>query len=176
MTHATARRAAGFTLVEALAVLLIIGLAAGAVVLALPPAAPSGADETKAFVARARLLSEAAVMEGRTTGVRLTQTGYAYARRAEGEWSPIEDQDAFAAREWGERVSVEMERDGALTPLPYDATTDDPNAPPPTPQIRFDPTGMATPFRLRIDRPDGSYVIDGGADGALSWSQESARG
>ena len=68
---------AGFTLVELMATLAIIGLAAGAVMLTLPDTSPKVGDEAARLGARLIAAREEAVMTNRAVAIEASAEGYA---------------------------------------------------------------------------------------------------
>ena len=81
----------GFTLVELMVVVAIIGLAAAAVVLTLPAADGGMPAQATRFAARVANLRDRAVIEGRNYGLWVTASGYGFERRRGDAWEPIED-------------------------------------------------------------------------------------
>lgn len=84
-------RESGFTLVEMMVVITIIGLAAAAIVLTLPAANGGARAEATRFAARVASLRDRAVIEGRGYGVWMTASGYGFERRAGDRWAQVED-------------------------------------------------------------------------------------
>lgn len=142
----SARRArrAGFTLVELLMTVAIIGLAAGAVVLAVPDPRPSVAEDAERFAARLSRAREEAVLTNRPVAVETTAAGYGFSAFDGADWSPLTD-GPFGPEAWSEGVSV---------------------APADTIRVVFDPTGVAEPATLTLSR-DGRVsriAIDGAGE------------
>lgn len=98
----------GFTLVELMVVLALLGLAAAAVVLTMP--APGGGARAEAvrFAARVAALRDRAVVEGRPLALWVSASGYGFERRADGRWLPLDD-DRLARADWkgGTQVTVD---------------------------------------------------------------------
>ena len=129
----------GFTLVELLIVLAIIGLMSALVVLAIPDPRGTLESEAERFAARARAAQERAVMDNRPVAVRVDRAGYGFEWRSEGEWRPIASRP-FEERKWTEGTSAELDGDSA--------------------RIDFDPTGFAEPAELILTRGDERIAVE----------------
>jgi general secretion pathway protein H len=135
-------RAGGFTLVELMVVLVILGLAAAVVVLAMPDEGGSLQSEAERFAARAKAARDNAIVESRPALLRVDAEGYGVARRARGEW--VED----ARLDWASGTEVLVEGvDGA--------------------QTRFDTTGLASPLSVTLRRRNRQVAVAIEADGSV---------
>ena len=130
-TSATGTAERGFTLVELMVVLVIVGLTAAAVVLAMPD--PRGAlrQDALRLAARADAARERAMMDNRPVALVLGERGYGFEWRLEGEWKPVARRP-FVAQEWSEGTRASI--DGGES------------------RIVFDSTGFAEPATLRLVR------------------------
>src|SRR5690606_30071026 len=72
---------AGFTLVELMLVLAIMGLAAATVMLTLPDSQRGARDEADRLAARLAAVRDLAVIEGRGTAAVISASGYGFERR-----------------------------------------------------------------------------------------------
>ena len=136
----------GFTLVELMVVLAVMGLLAGAVMLAMPDPRGRLVDEAERFAARAVAARDLAVVEGRPVALRVTPAGYAFDRRADGAWVPIGERP-FVSQPWREGTS-------ALVPAAARAT--------------FDATGRpSTPLALTLVRGGERLAVAIEADGRV---------
>ena len=143
-TSATGTAERGFTLVELLAVLAILGLASGAVMLALPEPDGGVRMEAARLAARAQAAQERAVMDNRPVALVLRAASYGFEWRRGGEWQPV-GQKPLLERQWDEGTQVASE--GAER------------------RIVFDSTGFAEPARIRLRRGEVEAVVavaDGG--------------
>jgi general secretion pathway protein H len=136
--------AEGFTLVELMVVLVIVGLVSAAVVLAMPD--PRGAlrGEALRLAARADAARERAMMDNRPVALVLREGGYGFEWRNDGEWRAIAERP-FVAQDWSEGTRASL--DGGES------------------RIVFDSTGFAEPARLRLVRGKEEAqveVVDGG--------------
>ena len=132
----------GFTFIELMVVIFIIGLAATAVILAIPDQGGSVYAEAERFAARAKAAREYAIIESRPAELRLGPGGYTMSVRRAGEW---QESGRF---EWAAGTRVQL------------AGGEDEGA-------RFDSTGLATPFRLALERDDRRVLVEIGHDGSI---------
>ena len=133
----------GFTLIELMVVIAIIGLMSAAVIFNLPDPRGGLVDEAERFAARAVAARDEAVITARETRVRVTQTGYAFDKRRRGEWSVIDGKPLLPAN-WGEGTQANSA------------------------EIIFDPTGLASDSqRVLISRDGASVAVELGSDGSI---------
>ncbi|WP_276208011.1 GspH/FimT family pseudopilin [Sphingomonas pseudosanguinis] len=142
-------RANGFTLVELMIVITVIGLASAIAVWSLPDRRGRVADEALKFAARVRAAHDVAVVEASPVSIWVTRGGYGFDRRAEGAWSPMTAKPLRVAQ-W---------EDGTQAQIP-DASG--------RVRITFDVTGLADrPVELRLTRERASSIVRIGADGTV---------
>lgn len=135
---------AGFTLVELLMTVAIIGLAAGAVVLSVPDPRPSVAEDAERFAARLSRAREEAVLTNRPVAVETTAAGYDFSSFDGAEWSPLTD-GPFGPEPWSDGLTV---------------------SPAESVRLVFDPTGVAEPATVILSR-DGQasrVQVDGAGE------------
>ena len=132
----------GFTLVELIVVITIIGLLAAAAMLAIPDSNGGLTAEAERFAARAKAAQEAAVINSRATSLAVDPSGYAIARSDGGAWRQLSrhgweagTQPDFGGRTQGRTV--------------------------------FDATGLADPLEVNLRRGNSRAQIVIGSDGEI---------
>ena len=126
---------AGFTLVELLVVLVVIGLMAATVVINLPDPRGRLADDGTALAARLVAARDFAIIGGRDIGVRFDAAGYGFQQRRGESWAPVNER-ALAPQHWRAGVAATTAVEGGAA-------------------LVFDTTGLATPAEI-ILRRDGA--------------------
>ncbi len=132
----------GFTLVELLMTVAIVGLAAGAVVLSMPDPRPAVGQEAERLAARLIAARDEAVLSNRPIAVEATAAGYAFSTFDGAVWSPLRE-GPFKDETWQE---------GTVLSVPLEPA-----------RVIFDPTGTADPAALTLTREGGAstVVVDG---------------
>ena len=125
---------AGFTLVELMVVLVVIGLMAATVVINLPDPRGRLTDEATALAARLVAARDLSIIGGRDIAVRFDAAGYGFEQRCGEAWAPVAER-ALAPRRWGDGVTAAAAVEGGET-------------------LVFDATGLATPADIRLARDD----------------------
>lgn len=141
------RAEGGFTLIELMVVITIIGLASAVAVLAMPDPRGRLFDEATTFAARTRAAHDSAIIQARPVSVWVSPGGYGFDERTGGRWQPIAETPLRVAR-WGAdvRPSLAVERQ----------------------RVVFDTTGLAdTTLDLRLVRGDESEIVRIGLDGSV---------
>lgn len=127
----------GFTLVEMMVVLVVMGLLASAVLLTLPSGGADLSRETERLAARLARAREEAILVNRQVRATLTASRYGFeVRGAGGEWRPLA-QPPFGDQPWNDRTQVEFDSAGVV----------------------FEPTGQAAPTRIILTRDRRSSTV-----------------
>lgn len=131
----------GFTLVELMVVIVVIGLIAGVAVLAIPEAGGGLRVEAERFAARAKAAQEAAVINSRATALRIDAGGYAVTRSEGGVWRDL------SRHAWESGTQPDLAA-GAQA------------------RVVFDATGISDPLELTLRRGEdrAQIVIDSDGD------------
>jgi general secretion pathway protein H len=125
------RYARGFTLVELMVVLAVLGLAGTAVLLAMPPSDDVLALEAERFGAGLLRARDEAILGTHTIEVTATAEGYGFTRRRFGHWDPLQ-RPPFGNMAWAAGVAPRLPPDRAQV------------------GFRFDPTGATGPRTLTL--------------------------
>jgi general secretion pathway protein H len=89
----------GFTLVELMVVIVIIGLMSGAVVLTMADPRGRISGDIDRFAGRVRAARNSAIIAGKPIALWVSPTAYGFERRAEGQWQAVTD-GPLANRDW----------------------------------------------------------------------------
>jgi general secretion pathway protein H len=136
---------AGFTLVELVVVMLIVGIASAAAVLALPGASDDVRHSADRLAARAVAARDTAILSGRQVRLVADDSGITSFVAAHQGWLPLplpsRDRLALPA---GQTLASE-----------------------PAGAVEFDATGLATPARLVIRKGDATAAVTIDAAGGV---------
>lgn len=105
MPHRASPPANGFSLVELMVALFVLGLLASVAVLALPGDRQALRREATRFALRAGAARDAAITGGAPVAVIVDPAGYRFERRAGAAWAPLPD-TVFADERWGRGTVV----------------------------------------------------------------------
>ena len=155
------RSSGGFTLLEILVVIVIIGIivAAGTLAMGVLGKDREIEDQTRRFWAVMQQAREEAELQGLDTGVYVSSSGYEFVRLEQrlNTWQPIEDDQLYAKRQLPEglkfRTWIEA-REIVLKPEAPDWKLKEASKKY-APQILVLSSGDIIPFELRIER-DGA--------------------
>lgn len=169
-SHAPAR---GFTLLEILVVVLIVGIIAAFAVIGI---GGRSIDDRLDLEARRlnellALAAEEAVLQGAEYGFRVTTEGYEFVRLnpGDGSWAPF-DEGVLRPRGLDEPFYLELSVDGRrAAPADPDATD-----PPPVPQVLLLSSGEVTAFSLtvRARSHPAWFTLDGDVLGRLKLERQ----
>ena len=168
-------RAGGFSLIELLVVVTIVGVFAGAAVLSLGVLGSDRALQREVLRLRSLvdLLAEEALMQSRDYGVRFTETGYrfyVYDHQRLVWLDPIGD--AFLS-EYRLPEGLEMALSLEDRAVALDPGLDDERRAVPEPQVVILASGEVTPFEAAFyrDLNGGRFVLNAGINGSVEISE-----
>ena len=166
----------GFTLLELLVVVAIIGLLVGAATLSMGALGNDREIEQESSRLRSMisLLNEEALMQTRDYGVMFTQTGYRFLvfDYQQLKWvEPVADRllDRYALRP---QLALRLFLDGREVPLERSFESQDVDNP--EPQIMLLSSGEVTPFMLELTRlgNKGRFELTAALDGTVTVTEE----
>lgn len=135
----------GFTLVELLVVITVIGVAATAVVLSAPDPRPSIAAEGERLAARLIMARDEAILGNRSVAVMIDARGYAFQSFDGVAWLPLTG--SLKAAAWPKDISaVQASR------------------------IVFDPTGASEPAEVTLVRDNRGVTVNVDGAGEVSFA------
>ena len=149
---------AGFTLVEVLCVLALLGLTAGLVVLNLPKPAPPFRTDVQSLTTLLNLAARQSIIDGKSRGIDIT-TGQLDILQYDGEW--ISDR----AQAFPDAYDIALFVEGAEIDL--NARQKKKEKSDLAPLIYFDATGNVTSFTLSLEGREESFVLAPDARGRI---------
>lgn len=159
------RRPAGFTLLEMLVVVIIVGIVITFAVLAIggDRRAEELERESRQFAELLRLGSEQAVLRGEEWAVQLGPEEYRFLVYTDSGWAVLADDDLFRTRTLAEDTRLEVELEGRELAL---ETTEEPR-----PTLVLYSSGETSPFSavFAADATEQRYAVRADARGEVEW-------
>ncbi len=142
---------AGFTLVEILAVLAIIGLMSSVVILTMPKPKSALDIQANKLTTALNALAQDGLISGQVNAAGFSKDGYSLYTYREGQW--VER----ASGEWADSYRLKFTRGTAKIDIPKKTV----------PTLLFQPTGLSTPFELTLSDRDMKYTLKTAGDGRV---------
>ena len=154
-------RHAGFTLMEVMLVMLLMGLTAAAVTMSIGNSGPQQALDRTAqqFIAATEMVLDETVLSGQFMGIVIEKTSYQFVFYKDGKWQPLDEDRLLSEKEMEPGVVMNLVLDGL--PLVQEDEEDDswfeePLIEPssddkkkhPEPQVMLFPSGEMSAFEL----------------------------
>lgn len=144
----------GFTLVELLTVLVIIGLMSSAVVMTLPREKSAVLIEAKTLHRSLNIAAQESLLSGHTHALAVSETGYEIREAFGDSWTVQRQSD------WPDGTRVDFTRNEARLDLPKTFV----------PLVMFEPTGGATIFEMTLSDLDHTITLESRGDGKVMWT------
>lgn len=144
-------RDGGFTLIEMMLVILIIGVMSTAVLLTVPDKKPAVQRFSENLIRDLNLAAQTSLISGQPTGFGLTRDGYIIYSYQDEAWAQR------TSKSWPDNVSVRFEKDRRRIELPRKAL----------PIIVFEPTGQSDIFQLSLRQNNLSFDLHSEGDGRI---------
>jgi general secretion pathway protein H len=154
-------RTRGFTLLEVLVVVIIIGVVISFAVLSINSDDKTLEEEARRLQALINLTGQEAVLQSKELALQFNEDGYEFLAYDGEKWHAIADDEILRPRTLPDNVTMDYEPEGQKLTL---KGMDDEAKPP---RIYFLSSGEMTPFRLTVRRRgelDG-YLLTGSARG-----------
>uniref|UniRef100_UPI004048B63D type II secretion system minor pseudopilin GspH n=1 Tax=Shewanella baltica TaxID=62322 RepID=UPI004048B63D len=167
-------RHAGFTLMEVMLVILLMGLSAAAVTMSIGNSGPQQAlDRTaRQFIAATEMVLDETVLSGQFIGIVIEKTSYQFVFYKDGKWEPLDKDRLLSEKQMEPGVVMNLVLDGL--PLVQDDEEDDswfeepliePSADDkkkhPEPQVMLFPSGEMSAFELTfITKTDKGQQVE----------------
>jgi general secretion pathway protein H len=152
----------GFTLIEILVVILIVGISASIAVLAFGDFGSGRKAEVAAeqFQSYVKMVQQRAILETNTLGININQNSYQTYRFQNLKWQPMPKKSIFHSQKFPNKVIVTLQ--SSIKNQTFE------------PDIVINPSGDMTPFRLYFGNAANPKIITliGQHDGDLILKKE----
>lgn len=154
-TDPSGRRTPGFTLLELLVALLIIGITLTLLTLKASPRQQGVSEEGRRLAALLNLAREEAILNSGEMALELDSTSYRFSRLTNNAWQPLTDDETFRGRTLPPGLTMRLTMEGQelpLSPLGEGEGKTDPDQEGPA-RVYLLSSGEVSPFTLTITDP-----------------------
>jgi len=170
------RHSAGFTLIELMVVIVLIGIIFTFAALSLggDDVADLMERETRRLVTLMDLASDEAIIRGEELAIQFTDDSYAFLVPGDAGWVAPQDDDLLKPHTLPAGIELRLEVEGELPLLrmhdPDEGNEDDA----PVPQVYILSSGEMTPFTvtLQSESSEARYSLTASLLGELAWEME----
>ena len=148
--------ARGFTLIEILVVLVIVGIVTTTALLSLRGGGEArlARAEIQQLERLVELASDEALYRALELGIEFRQGGYRFLVWDGTTWSPVADVNAMRERSWPDVLAAQLVVEAKPVPLPMAFPADNP-----VPQVVLLSSGEVSAFELELRAPDGGESL-----------------
>ena len=146
----------GFTIIEVLCVLVMIGLLSGVVVMNLPPQKSATLKQAENLTRNLNALSQDALISGEIRAFGLSESDYGFYNYDGVAFTPV------TTKAWDDNAQINFFRNGEKVKLPETNL----------PVIIFEPTRRSTVFRLELSDQKGTYRLISTGNGRVAMDSE----
>lgn len=166
------KKSAGFTLLELMVVLVLIGIIFSYAILSIggDDVAELMEVETRRLVTLLDMAGEEAILRGEELGLHFGDTGYSFLVLQQDGWSELGNDRLLKPRELPADIELRLELEGEL-PVLGESDEDEDADNSLVPQVYILSSGEMTPFTvtLRSSRSDVLYILTASILGKLDW-------
>ena len=152
---------AGFTLIEVMVVVLIIGITVSMAMLSIGSGELPVQTEARRLQVLLGLVREESILQGRNLGLRFKADGYQFFALSGEHWLPLEEDSMLRPREMPSDLRLELEAEGEkfeFFPADDDKKEDKDAKQDDAPQVYFLSSGEVSPFNLVLRPFDGDAL------------------
>jgi len=163
--HCQPARVQGFTLLEILVVVVIIGVMTSVFLISLQTDRHDQVkEEAQRLAALLRLASQESLLGSKIIAVEVFVDGYRFLISDQDQWHEVEDR-LLSPHQLPDGLTLDIELEGAAA-TSANATADD------VPRIYLYPTGEKTPFIINVSAAEGDvrYSVSSGINGKLEYA------
>jgi len=146
-----AHNTAGFSLIETLAVLVIISLVTGMVVIGMPRDKPAIETQGQDMIQSFNIAAQTSIISGKPQAFGLYEDAYLFYEFEGGEWVVVSE------TMWPEDLEVSFFKDELKLETPEEAV----------PLVVFEPMGLSTPFSLWLEGDEQTIIFTSEGDGKV---------
>lgn len=141
----------GFTLIEMLCVMVLIGLLSGVVIMNIPNPKTPTQRQAEGLTRDLNAMVQDGLISGEVRGFGLTEKQFSFYVYNGEKFIPAGEQN------WSDDIKPQFSRNGEKLKLPETLS----------PQVLFEPTGFNTPFVLDLSGRKSRYEIKSEGDGRV---------
>lgn len=158
---ASPKLSGGFTLIELVMSLFVLGLVSGAIILTLPSQESHEQSEADRLAARLSAASNHSILSGEVVGAAVSENGYRFYRLVQGEWTELKS-EPLTPQTFSPDTGLAFSLSYVSPVIEPVARLNLEAAPSKAmrPNIVFYPMGLNTPFSISIGGGEGEIKVE----------------